>query len=71
MQAKDEAVARVKALRRRPVAPARPPTPTPPTRPPSPRFIEFETGAPPPWATTDEAAPDVDTEPDAEDPDPF
>jgi hypothetical protein len=65
VQAKDDAVARVKALRRRDrVAPGEAAEADAAYKAALAALIEFETGAPPPWAATDEAAPEPDdTEP--------
>ena len=67
VKAKDDAVARVKALRRRDrVAPGETAEADAAYKAALAALIEFETGAPPPWAATDESAPDVDAQPDPE-----
>ena len=72
IKAKDDAVARVKALRRRDrVAPGETAEADAAYKTALAALIEFETGAPPPWASSGEAAPDVDAEPEAQAPDPF
>ena len=69
VEAKDDAVARVKALRRRDrVAPGETAEADAAYKAALAALIEFETGAPPPWASTGESAPDVDTEPDPGEP---
>jgi hypothetical protein len=64
--AKDDAVARVKALRRRDRVPAGE-TATADTayKASLAALIEFETGEPPTWAASGAAAPDVDDQPEA------
>jgi hypothetical protein len=68
IKAKDDAVARVKALRRRDrVASGETAEADAAYKAALAALIEFETGAAPPWATTDEPPPDAEAEPQGED----
>ena len=67
IKAKDGAVARVKSLRRRDrVAPGETAEADAAYKAALAALIEFETGAAPPWAATDEAPPDAEAEPEPE-----
>ena len=65
VKAKDDAAARVKSLRRRDrVAPGETAEADAAYKAALAALIEFETGAAPPWAATDEAPPDAEAEPE-------